>query len=144
MDDKKIELHDIDLISYIAEAYRRAMQEGIKANSIMINDRLVKTNSFVFRFCNGTVAQMPPMICGLEAHITDELPDEYAFAVLEKPQTERDEIVEQTRKDTVREFVEKLKERMERTQTSDYQTINSVDETDIDELAKEYGVEVEE
>lgn len=143
MDDKKVELHDIDLISYVAEANRRAMQEGIKANSIMINDRLVKTNSFVFRFCNGTVAQMPPMICGLEAHITDELPDEYAFAVLEKPQTERDKIVEQTRKDTVREFVGKIKELIHGFENISQDTDDCLCEQ-IDELAKEYGLEVEE
>lgn len=85
MDDKKIELHDIDLISYIAEAKRRAMQEGIKANSIMINERLIKTKPFIRQLFNSVITQIPPMICGLEARITDELPDEYAFAVLESP-----------------------------------------------------------
>lgn len=136
--------HQINIFSFILEANRKAIEEGIKANSVFINDRLVKTNSFVFRFCNNVVAQMPPMICGLEAYITKELPDEYAFAVLEKPQTDRDKIVEQTRKDTVSEFVSKIDEEIQRrTIVNDYAPDFDEMQDIIYQTAKEYGVEDE-
>ncbi len=144
MDDKKVELHDIDLISYVAEANRRAMQEGIKANSIMINERLIKTKPFIRQLFNSVITQIPPMICGLEAYITKELLNDYAFAVLEKPQTERDKIVEQTKKDTVREFVSKIDEEIKhRTIVNDYSPDFDEMQDIIYQTAKEYGVEDE-
>lgn len=60
------------------------------------------------------------MICGLEAYQTDELPDGYAFTVLEASQP----AMEQARKEAIEYFLSALYEK-------------------IKELAKEYGVDLD-
>lgn len=77
------------LESLIWEAYKTALEEDIRANIVMINKRIVKVKEHPFVFMgNGRI--LPPMICGLKAQLTDELPIEIAFAVVEAPQTERE------------------------------------------------------
>ena len=105
-----------DIINKIAEARRLAFQEGIKANTVFINEKYAKVNSFTY-----LEGISPVMICGLEAYQTDELPDGYVFAVVQAPQTAR----EQTRKEAVEYFLSDLYEK-------------------IKDLAKEYGVDLEE
>ena len=109
-----------DIINKIAEARKLAFQEGIRANTVLINEKYAKVNAFMYL---GDI--FPAMICGLEAYKTDELPDGYAFAVLEAPQTAREYYEVQIRnkisKDLLRELYEKIKD-----------------------LAKEYGVDLEE
>lgn len=141
------EISDIDLdfsqespslIDMLIEAKKHAYAENIKANSIVINKNFVKTPYLIFE--DGI---LPPMICGLEVYFTtDELPKNYAFAVLEKYKTERELIIEKTRKETVEKFAERLKLRLFEYMDNDV----SYDEFckanvvcgEIDEIAKEF------
>ena len=113
----KEELTSADIISeasvtiekMITEAYAEAIKRNIKANTIVINKNLVEVKPFVIKYSNG-FQELPPMICGLEAHFTDnELPDGYAFSILEAQCTEREFLVQQTRENSVREFAKELK-----------------------------------
>lgn len=84
-----------DFISAVKEAQDEAMKEGIRANTIMINSRLAKVEKFVAMITPFLGAQVPPMICGLEAKLADDLPEEFAFAVTEAPKTERERLIEE-------------------------------------------------
>lgn len=73
-------------IDSIIAAYHEAVREGIKANSIIINENMVKVTGFPMMDPLGGARIFPDMICGLKVYLTkDELPNEYAFAVLEGP-----------------------------------------------------------
>ena len=66
-----------NLFSLIEKAKAKAIQDGIKANTIIINENLVKVNAF---------GGIPTMICGLDVMVSkEELPDNYLFSVIEKP-----------------------------------------------------------
>lgn len=74
------------IVDLIHEAKIHALHEGIKANTILINQNLVKTDPFEWCGC-----LLPTMICGMDIYWTkDELPDNYPFAIFESP-TSRDE-----------------------------------------------------
>ena len=100
MKDKEIiysKLNDMDLLDsspktlqeIVCEAIKEAVKREIKANTIVINERLIETQPFVFKHLN-TYSEFPPMICGLEAHIVkDQLPNEYGFAILENPNKQK-------------------------------------------------------
>lgn len=65
----------------LCKSLKAACREGIKANSIVINENMVKVsehfNPNVRRIC-------PTMICGLNVCFTkDELPENYSFAIFE-------------------------------------------------------------
>ena len=104
------------LTELIAEARIEALKEDIRANTVMISKRLAKVNRFVASF-PGTYAEFPPLICGLEAYVTDELPDEFAFGMVEATQTQREMVWEQGRAvgyrvgydQGVRDFAERVK-----------------------------------
>ena len=97
------------LEDFIFEAWREAIKEGIRANTVLINKHFAKVNGFPFAFM-GRSGSLPPMICGLEVHVTEELPDGYDFAVLEAPETEREKLIRQTRADTVKKMQERAAE----------------------------------
>lgn len=109
-----------DIINKIAEARKLAFQEGIKANTVLINEKYAKVNSFTYL---GDI--FPAMICGLEAYKTDELPDGYAFAVVEAPQTASERYEVQIRNKISKYLLQELYEK-------------------IKDLAKEYEVNLEE
>ena len=91
----------------IIEAEKLAIIEGIKANTVVLNEKYAKTNGFSFKDGFG-VFDIPPMIIGLELKISDdELPEDVAFALLQLP-SERDKIRAQTRQETVKEVLEKV------------------------------------
>ena len=85
------------LTELIWEAYTEAIKNDIKANTVMVSKRLAKVNRFVHFFGNG-YGDFPPLICGLEAYVTDELPEEFAFGVVEAPMTQREAVFEDGRK----------------------------------------------
>lgn len=95
------------LSDMLAEAKAKALKEGIKANTVIIDEHFAKVNAFDFVF-GRAVMSLPPMICGLEVQVSDELPDGYDFAVLEFPETERDRLVRKTRTEAIKEFAERL------------------------------------
>ena len=84
--DDVIEEAKESLESLVRKAYIEAFQRGIKANSIIINTRLVEVPATWIKV-GYSAKQLPPMICGLNAYFTkDELPENYTFAVLEGPE----------------------------------------------------------
>lgn len=135
------EISDIDLdfspespslIDMLIEAKKHAYAENIKANSIVINKNFVKTPYLIFE--DGI---LPPMICGLEVYFTtDELPKNYAFAVLEKDKTERELIIEKTRKETAEKFAERLKYELGWIPQFRFNLLEV--ENKVDEIAKEF------
>lgn len=85
---KPLELDDgwKKLMESIHAAMNEATKEGIKANTIIINENMVKIRLFIIPHGMYAPASkfMPPMICGLNVYFTaNELPDGYSFAVCE-------------------------------------------------------------
>lgn len=107
----RIEINAEDIISdtqktlhqCIFDAYKEAMKERIKANTVIINKHFAKVNAHIFNF-NGTVLNMPPMICGLEVKLTDELPEGYDFVLCEARETERDRLIAKAKAEVAREI----------------------------------------
>ncbi len=71
----------------VRKAQIEAFKEGIKANTIVINENMVKVEAFPFSGIGGLGLRFVPiMFCGMNVYLTeDELPDGYSFAVLEAP-----------------------------------------------------------
>ncbi|MBQ8300735.1 MAG: hypothetical protein IJX57_02045 [Clostridia bacterium] len=61
-----------NIIEQIKMAQREAVARGIRANAVMINDKLYHS-----------YFETLPLICGLKVFCTNELPDEFSFAVTE-------------------------------------------------------------
>lgn len=78
----------------VKKAYTEAMREGIKANSIVINENMVKVQEF------GTIIAgrglfVPAMFCGLNVYLTkDELPEGYSFALVQGPDGPTDRLAQ--------------------------------------------------
>ena len=73
-------------LELIQKATAQAFAEGIKANSIVINENMVRVRDMWIRTPLGARC-LPRMICGLNVYMTkDELPEGYSFAVLEGPE----------------------------------------------------------
>lgn len=102
------------LVDMLAEAQAKALKEGIKANTVIIDEHFAKVNAFDFVF-GRDVMHLPPMICGLEVQVSDELPDGYSFAVLEAPETERERLIRKARAEVIDEFAGELKEYLDDT-----------------------------
>lgn len=86
----------------IVEAKHEAIRNGIKANSIVINDNLVRVPE--------SFGEYQEMICGLKTYRTScELPEDYVFAVFHnantKPEPEMKWIPVTERKPQVGEWV---------------------------------------
>lgn len=77
-------------IESVRKATAQALAEGIKANSIVINENMVRVNECGVRLPRGRAVMLPRMICGLRVYLTkDELPEAYSFAVLEDRENNR-------------------------------------------------------
>lgn len=87
--DAKIEDGREQFIELVRKAQIAAFQEGVKANTIVINENMVKVESFPFSGVGGYGFRIAPtMFCGMNVYLTkDELPDGYSFAVFEGPET---------------------------------------------------------
>ena len=91
-----------NIIQGIQAGLKEACIAGIRANAVLINSRFVKVpatavpyiirqhrvlddspNVYEHTFDSKDCITLPPMIAGLKAYFTDELPDEYAFALCE-------------------------------------------------------------
>lgn len=119
-----------ELFKRIMEAHREALKNEINANIVLINENL----GLVKEFCLAG-ANYPKMICGLEVKVTNELPDNVSFVVTEVAQTEREKLIEQTRKDILLELADEYDDWGEK-RFSDYEAFR--------EFAKKYGMEIEE
>lgn len=109
--DDIIEESAKSLADMIAEAKAKALKEGIKANTVIIDKHFAKVNAFHFAF-GRAVMSLPPMICGLEVQVSDELPDGYDFAVLEVPETERGRLIRQAKSEAAREIFEEIESKI--------------------------------
>ena len=80
-----MEAHD-SFYDLVVKATDQALAEGIRANSIFINENMVRVSEAGVRLPLGHSVILPKMICGLNVYLTkDELPENYSFAVLEGP-----------------------------------------------------------
>lgn len=71
-----------DIIDGIMEAMVESRKRNIEANVVMINDRLLYTKlQQVIRIADGATGLEVPMVCGLRAYYTNELPENILFAV---------------------------------------------------------------
>lgn len=77
---------------------------GIKANTVLIDRTFAKVNGFSFAI-GRDIFNLPPMICGLEVHVTDELPERYSFAVFEAPKTERERLVRKAGREATEKII---------------------------------------
>ena len=81
-------------IDLMRKAYIEALNEGIKANTIVINKNMVKVQEFGMKV-GGHGVVMPPMFCGLNVYLTkDELPEGYSFALIQAPDGSTDRLAE--------------------------------------------------
>ena len=127
------------LADMLAEAQAKALKEGIKANTVIIDEHFAKVNAFDFVF-GRDVMHLPPMICGLEVQISDELPDGYDFAVLEAPETERERLIRRARAEAFEDFATRAKEKMQNLARMEYgsdEIYFLIGESFIDNLVKE-------
>lgn len=75
------------------------------------------------------------MICGLEIKVTDVLPEEYSFAIVKSPTTEREELIAQVRRETVKAILYDFDKRCPNCSIGRSLW--------MDRIRNEYGVEVE-
>lgn len=97
----------------VREAYEFALQEGIRANTLLIDKDFAKVSGVHVLFqrdarCTHGVS-LPPMILGLETRIAP-LPKGFGFAVTEVIQTERDKLYAEAKARGRREVIEQLKD----------------------------------
>lgn len=132
-DDLLMSFHE-----HIIEAFKESMKHNIKANTVVINENLVKVEPFRVRVLNDRYADMPPMICGLEVKYSQgELPDDYAFAVLERPYTDREELVRETTKQIKRDIKKWVKKH------KFYEDVCDLECVYVDDLLNFLGLEVD-
>lgn len=84
--DNWIEAERNKFYELVKKATSQALSEGIKANSIVINENIIKVPETWIKTPLGA-RRLPEMICGLNVYLTtNELPENYSFAVLEGPE----------------------------------------------------------
>lgn len=103
-----------EIMTRMREAKIEATKNAIRANTIIISERLAKTKPFALVFDDThMISNFPPMILGMEMRVTDELPQEYDFAITQAPETERERIrrdaAEKARRSTIGYVIGMLK-----------------------------------
>lgn len=100
----------MNLLEYIKKAEIEGMKRDLKANCVLINKQLeLIERSWAHMNIDGTVNIYPPMICGLASYLTDELPEDTAFAIFRAenlPPTREQEIKQQAREELLDELRE--------------------------------------
>ncbi len=95
-----------EILTRIREAKIAASKTAIRANTIVISDRLSKTKPFALVCDNtNTIYNFPPMILGMEIRVSSDLPEEYDFAIFEAPETEREIIKREAAKEARRKLI---------------------------------------
>ena len=101
--DAVLDVATKSLQDFVWEAYEKAIKEQIVANTILIDKHFAKTNRILVDNLD-----IPPMICGLEIKLTEELPDGYNFALVEAPMTERKRIIKNAKAEVAREIFDEI------------------------------------
>lgn len=94
-----------EILKRFKEAQQEAIRNGIRANTIVISERLSKTKPFCVISPYGTMHAFPPMILGMEMRVFDDLPDEYDFAILQVQETETERIKQEIANKTKRMII---------------------------------------
>lgn len=140
------------LYKMIQEAQKKAFEEHINANMIIINENLIKVPQFTYGTNIGGFQHAyscPPMICGLEVHVTkDDLPKNISFSLVEGSR-QIDKIISRKCKKTAEDILNKVKDFLIKNSCLSMNTFAisvTLDECnrELDKLAKEFGIEVEE
>lgn len=96
------------IIELILKAQQEAIERGIQANSIIIDEKLryVKPFNLIDARPDGcrSIATFKPMIVGLEIDIK-KLPDNIDFVVFQADKTYNDKLTEQIRKETLQDVL---------------------------------------
>ena len=137
---KKVELTSNDVISdsaksladLIIEARKTALKEQIIANTVIIDKTFAKVNDIYF-VIGGDILHIPPMICGLEVRLTDELPAGYDFALVEAPETEREKIIRTAKTEIASEIFEELEKWL-----GEYENCQVITSEKFTEIKKKY------
>lgn len=78
----------------ILDAQIEAFKEGIRANTVIINENMVKVEPFNFQSFRN-LCFIPTMICGMNVYFTkNDLPDDYSFAVFESQKNPMDRLAQ--------------------------------------------------
>lgn len=118
----------MNFLEAIREAQKEAFKRQIRANTILINKSFAATNQFAIAVTSKfsgipptipTVGIVKPMIMGMEVEVTDEIPDEYAFAITEVDEaqlmTEQEKAIRQDERRKVAEkFAKEVREYLNR------------------------------
>lgn len=95
-----------NILNSIKKAMREAEKQNIRANAIIISPEY----HYIREHIAYQNSLMPPMLCGMKAYIDNgELPEEYAFAIVdsdppERPMT-RAEVIEELRSLSVDDLI---------------------------------------
>ncbi len=81
-----------NIVDGLMEAVAESHKRSIEANAVLINDRLLYTKlQFAQGLHYGGQVFEVPMVCGLRAYYTNELPETMLFAVAHAPTPKREE-----------------------------------------------------
>lgn len=72
----------LNIFDLISETKKEAMKRDIKANTVILNSNIAVCKKIYQMSSYGmTVSEYPPMVLGLKAALSDELPDDIAIVV---------------------------------------------------------------
>ena len=95
----------MNLSEYIQKALVEAHKQRINANTVFLNSEIALVKRSYEKIGN-SITEYPPMICGLAAHLTDELPDDIAFAICK---TETETNIQKARREAKQELLDEMK-----------------------------------
>ena len=95
----------MNLSEYIQKALIEAHKQRINANTVFLNSEIALVKRSYEKIGN-SITEYPPMICGLAAHLTDELPDDIAFAICK---TETETNIQKARREAKQELLDEMK-----------------------------------
>lgn len=132
-----------EIFKRVLEARKEALKNQIAVNTILINEKLGIVKKFSF---DNNI--LPPMICGMEVKVTDELPENVSFAITEVEQTERSKLIEETEKRAVKSVLQCLSDDIRKEVSAfmgdkDFNYGLSIALNKIESIAEEYRIEID-
>lgn len=98
----------MNIIEYIRQAEREAMKQHIETDTVLLNNKNAIVRKSALFFSQSERIDVPPMVCGLAAFLTDELPDNIAFAAFNSGKglssSEKERIREEARLEMLEEL----------------------------------------